>query len=165
PLKRLDTADKVIGKQIYGFDLKLPGMLIASIRDCPVQGGKVKSYDAAKVASMSGVKKVVAVGDSGVAVVADTFWQAKTAVDALQVEWDVGDKDKVSSETIAAWLKEGLDAPEAFVGNANGDAKAALAGAAKKVEAVYGYPYQNHACMEPMNATALYTADQCQRCV
>src|SRR5205823_3675760 len=162
PLKRLDTADKVTGKQVYGADLKLPGMLNAAIRDCPVQGGKVKSFDAAKVAGMKGVKKVVKVGESGVAVIAETWWQAKTAVDAVPIEWEVGDKDKVSSETIAAWLKEGLDAPEAFVGNANGDARAAIAAAAKKLEAVYYYPYQNHATMEPMNATALYTADKCE---
>ena len=93
---------------------------------------------------------------------ADTWWQAKTALDALPIVWDEGENAKVSSASIAAWLKEGLDAPEAFVGNDNGDAKAALASAAKKVEAVYAYPYQNHACMEPMNATALYTADKCE---
>ena len=136
-VKRLDTADKVTGKQVYGFDLKLPGMLTATIKDCPVTGGKVKSFDAAKVTGMKGVKKVVQVGDTAVAVVADTFWQAKTALDALPIVWDEGENKKVSSETIAQWLKEGLDAPEAFVGNQNGDAKAAIAGAAKKIEAVY----------------------------
>jgi isoquinoline 1-oxidoreductase beta subunit len=162
PMKRLDTADKVNGKKIYGFDLKLPGMLTATIKDCPVTGGKVKSFDAAKVANMKGVKKVVPVGDSAVAVVADTFWQAKTALDALPIVWDEGENAKVSSATIAEWLRAGLDAPEAFVGNQNGDAKAAIAGAAKKVEAVYSYPYQNHAPMEPMNATALYTPDKCE---
>jgi isoquinoline 1-oxidoreductase beta subunit len=162
PLKRLDTPDKVTGKQVYAIDLKLPGMLNAAIRDCPVQGGKVKTYDASKVAGMKGVKNVVKVGESGVAVVADTWWQAKTAVDATPIEWDVGDKNQVSSATIAEWLRAGLDAPEAFVGNSNGDAKAAIAGAAKTVEAVYSYPYQNHATMEPMNATALYTPDKCE---
>jgi isoquinoline 1-oxidoreductase beta subunit len=162
PLKRLDTADKVTGKQVYGFDLKLPGMLLAAIKDCPVQGGTLKAFDAAEVAGMKGVKKVVKVGDSGVAVVADTFWQAKTAVEALRVTWDIGDKEQVSSASIAEWLKAGFDAPEAFVGNANGDAAAAIAGAAKTVTAVYAYPYQNHACMEPMNATALYTPDKCE---
>ncbi|HEY7663372.1 MAG TPA: molybdopterin cofactor-binding domain-containing protein [Xanthobacteraceae bacterium] len=162
PLKRLDTPDKVTGKQVYAADLKLPGMLTATIRDCPVQGGKIKSFDAAKVMNMPGVRKVVQVGDSGVAVVADTWWQAKTAIDALPVIWDEGENAKVSSASIAEWLKAGLDAPEAFVGNANGDAKAALASAAKKVEAVYAYPYQNHAPMEPMNATALYTPDKCE---
>ncbi|MBX9828424.1 MAG: molybdopterin-dependent oxidoreductase [Xanthobacteraceae bacterium] len=162
PLKRLDTADRVTGKQIYGADLKLPGMLNASIRDCPVQGGKVKSFDAARASTMPGVKKVVKVGESGIAVIADTWWHANSAVQAVNIEWDVGDSGKVSSASIAEILKAGLDAPDAFVGNANGDAKAAIASAAKKVEAVYTYPYQNHAPMEPMNATALYTPDKCE---
>ena len=162
PVKRLDTADKVTGKQVYGFDLKLPGMLNATIKGCPVQGGKIKSFDAAKVSGMKGVKKVMQVGDNAVAVVAETFWQAKTALDALPVVWDEGESAKVSSATIAKWLEEGLSAEQGFVGNQNGDAKAAIAGAAKKVEAVYAYPYQNHACMEPMNATARFTADKCE---
>jgi isoquinoline 1-oxidoreductase beta subunit len=162
PLLRLDTADKVNGKLVYGTDIKLPGMLNAAIRDCPVQGGKIKSFDAAKVTGMPGVKKVVQVGDSGVAVVADTWWHAKTAVEALPVVWDEGESAQVSSASIAEWLKAGLDADEAFVGNENGDVKAALAAAAKKVEAVYAYPYQNHAAMEPMNATARWTEDKCE---
>ena len=162
PIKRLDTVDKVTGKQIYGADLKLPGMLNATIKECPVFGGKVKSFDAAKVAGMKGVKKVVQVGDTAVAVIADTWWQAKTALDALPIVWDEGENAKVSSASIADMLKAGLDAGQAFVGNQNGDAKTAIAGAAKKVEAVYAYPYQNHAAMEPMNATARYTADKCE---
>jgi isoquinoline 1-oxidoreductase beta subunit len=161
-VKRLDTADKVTGKQVYGADFKLPGMFNAAIKSSPVMGGKVKSFDAAKVEKMPGVKKVVQVADTAVAVVAETWWQAKTALDALPITWDEGENAKVSSASIAEWLKAGLDAPEAFVGNSNGDAKAALASAPKKVEAVYAYPYQNHACMEPMNATALYTADKCE---
>ena len=162
PVKRFDTVNRVTGKQVYGMDLKLPGMLNAAIKDCPVFGGKIKSFDAAKVGGMKGVKKVVQVGDSAVAVVADTWWQAKTALDALPIVWDEGPNAKVSSETIAEMLKAGLDAPQAFVGNQNGDAKAGLAAAAKKVEAVYSYPFQNHACMEAMNATARYTADKCE---
>ena len=162
PVKRLDTADKVTGKQVYGFDLKLPGMLNAAIMECPVFGGKVKSFDAAKAESMPGVKKVLQVGDTAVAVVADTWWRAKTALDAVSIAWDEGENAKVSSASIAAILKSGLDAPQAFVGNQNGDAKTALEGAAKKVEAVYAYPYQNHVCMEPMNATARYTPDKCE---
>ena len=90
PLKRLDTLDKVTGKQIYGIDVKLPGMLNATSRACPVIGGKLKSFDAAKVEKMPGVKKVVAIDGNAVAVVADTYWHAKTALDALPVEWDVG---------------------------------------------------------------------------
>ena len=162
PLKRLDTVDKTTGKMMYGIDVKLPGMLNAAIKDCPVFGGKVKSFDQAKVLGMKGVKKVVPVGDSAVAVIAETWWQAKTALDALPIVWDEGPNAKVSSATIAEFLKEGLNAEQAFVGNKAGDAKAAIAGAAKKVEAIYSYPYQNHACMEPMNATALYTADKCE---
>ena len=161
-LKRLDTPDKVTGATVYGIDVKLPGMLNAAIRDCPVTGGKVKSFDGAKISGMKGVKKVVKVGDSAVAVVADTWWHAKTALDALPIVWDEGENAKVSSASIAKWLAEGLDSGPAYVGNESGDVKAALAGAAKKVEAVYNYPYQNHATMEPMNATALYTADKCE---
>ena len=162
-VKRLDTADKTTGKMVYGIDVKLPGMLIAAIKDCPVFGGKVKSFDEAKISDQKGVKKVVRVGESAVAVVADTWWHAKSALDALPIVWDEGENVKVSSDTIAAWLKEGLDDSQpAFVGNKNGDIGAALAGAAKTVEAVYAYPFQNHAQMEPMNATAVYTADRCE---
>jgi len=161
-LKRLDTPDKVTGATVYGIDVKLPGMLNAAIRDCPVTGGTLKSYDEAKIASMKGVKKVVKVGDTAVAVVADTFWHAKTALDALPIVWDEGPNAKVSSASIAQWLAEGLEGGPAYVGNSNGDVNAALAGAARKVEAVYSYPYQNHATMEPLNATALYTPDKCE---
>jgi isoquinoline 1-oxidoreductase beta subunit len=162
PVARLDTADKVTGAQTYGIDVKLPGMLSAAIKACPVFGGKLGSFDAAKVTGMKGVKKVVAVDANAVAVVADTWWQAKTALDALPIVWDEGPNAKVSSATIADVLKEGLDAAQAFIGNESGDAKAAIAGAAKKVEAVYSYPYLNHAAMEPLNATALYTDDKCE---
>jgi len=162
PVKRLDTADKVNGKQVYGIDLKFPGMVTATIRDCPVNGGKLKSFDAAKVEGMRGVKKVVPVGDTAVAVVADNFWNAKTALAALPIVWDEGPSAKVTSATIADMLKEGLDAEQAFVGNKTGDAKAAIAGAAKVVEAVYSYPYQSHSPMEPMNATALYAPEKCE---
>jgi isoquinoline 1-oxidoreductase subunit beta len=162
PLKRLDTRDKVTGHLVYGADLRLPGMLNAAIRDCPVFGGKVKSYDASKSEAMPGVKKVVRVGDSAIAVVADTWWHAKTALDAVAIEWDGGENAAVSSATIAQMLAAGLDAEQAFVHNEVGDAKAAIAAAPKKVEAVYSYPYQNHATMEPMNATAVYTADRCE---
>ena len=161
-LARLDTVDKVTGKQIYGADLVLPGMLNAAIKDCPVFGGKLKSFDAAAIEKRPGVKKVVRVSDSAVAVVADTWWRAKSALDALPIVWDNGPNEKVSSESIAAILKAGLDAPDAVVGNTNGDARAAIAGSARKVEAVYSYPYQNHATLEPMNATAKWTPTRCE---
>ncbi len=163
PLLRLDTVEKVNGKMIYGADVTMPGMLNAAIKDCPVFGGKLKTFDDSKITGMKGVKKVVRVGETAVAVVADTWWRAKTALEALPVVWDEGPNANVSSASIAKWLEEGLDpAQPAFAANKNGDAKAAIAGAAKKVEAVYAYPYQNHATMEPMNATALYTADKCE---
>jgi len=162
PLKRLDTVDKVTGKQVYGFDLKLPGMLNAAIMESPVFGGKVKSFDADKVKAMKGVRHVLQVGETAVAVVADTWWQAKTALDALPIVWDDGPNAGVSSASIAKTLEEGLSAEQAFVGNEAGDAKKALAGAVKKVEAVYAYPFQNHATMEPMNCTARYTPDKCE---
>ena len=162
PVKKLDTLDKVTGKQIYGIDFTMPGMLVATVRACPVIGGKLKSFDAAKVEKMPGVKKVVAIDGNAVVVVANTYWNARTALAALPTEWDIGDLGKVSSESIAALLTEGLTAPEAFVGNKVGDAKAAIDGAAKKVEAIYSFPYQHHVTMEPMNATALVTADKCE---
>jgi isoquinoline 1-oxidoreductase beta subunit len=160
-LKRLDTADKTTGATVYGIDFRLPGMLNAAIKDCPVFGGKLKSFDEAKIANMKGVKKVVRVDDSAVAVVADTWWHAKTALDALPIEWHEGPNAKTSSETISKWLAEGLEPSQpAFVGNQNGNAMAEIARAAKVVEAVYNYPYQNQATMEPMNATALHTGDK-----
>jgi isoquinoline 1-oxidoreductase subunit beta len=161
-LARLDTVDKTTGAQIYGMDFKLPGMLNAAIKDCPVFGGKVKSFDAAAIASRPGVKKVIKVGDTAVAVVADTWWRAKTALDALPIEWDLGDNAKASSAAFAQVLRAALDAPDAVVGNQTGDAKAAMAGAARKIEAIYSYPHQNHACMEAMNATARYTPQRCE---
>ncbi|MEO8278407.1 MAG: molybdopterin cofactor-binding domain-containing protein, partial [Ideonella sp.] len=156
-LARLDTIDKTTGRQIYGADLKLPGMLNAAIIACPVFGGKLAKFDAGKVVGMPGVKKVVPVGDDAVAVVADTWWRAKTALDALPVEWDFGPNGRIQQADIDAMLTGGLTADKAAVGNAKGNAKAALDRAARRIEAVYAYPYQNHATMEPMNATARFT--------
>ncbi|MBO0754007.1 MAG: xanthine dehydrogenase family protein molybdopterin-binding subunit, partial [Bradyrhizobiaceae bacterium] len=159
---RLDTADKLTGKQVYGIDLTLPGMLVATIKDSPVRTGKIKSFDAVAVAGMPGVKKVVQVGDSAVAVIADSYWRAHKAIEALPIVWDPGEAGKVSSATIASYLASGLDADQAYVGNKSGDAAAAIAGAARTITAVYSYPFQNHATMEPMNMTALYTGDRCE---
>ncbi len=163
-LARLDTFKKTIGAQNYGIDLRLGGMLNAAIKDCPVFGGKVKSFNAAAVLRKPGVKKVVQVGESAVAVVADTWWRAKSALDTLPIEWDYGPNAAVSSASIASTLQGGLDASVAAtsVGNSNGDAPAAIAAAVRRIEAVYAYPYQNHACMEPMNATARWTPERCE---
>lgn len=161
-LARLDTVDKTTGRQVYGADLKLPGMLNAALVACPVFGGTLKSHDAAAVAKMPGVKKVVAVGDDAVAVVADTWWHAKKALDALPVVWDDGPHGGVQQAGIRAMLAAGLDADKAAVGNSVGDARQALAGAVRTVEATYAYPHQNHATMEPMNATAKWTPQRCE---
>lgn len=162
PLPRLDTADKITGAQIYGVDLKLPGMLNATIKACPVFGGKLVSFDDSKVKAMPGVRHVLKVGEASVAVVADTWWQAKVALDALPVVWDEGPGKSESTASFAEVLREGLTSDkDVYTGNANGDARAAIAAAKVKVEAVYGTPHQNHATMEPMNATAVWTADSC----
>ena len=160
-IRRLDTRDKVNGSRVYGIDLKFPGMLNATIRECPVFGGKVKSFDGAKALKMKGVKQVLAVGETAVAVVAETFWQAKSAMEVVAIEWDEGPNAKVSSETIAQSLQEGLGAQQAFVGNEAGNMAGALTAASTKLESQYFYPYQNHATMEPMNATARWTPDRC----
>ena len=163
PLKRLDTDDKLNGKQVFGADLTLPGMLNASIKACPVFGGKLKSFDDSKVSTMPGVRKVVAVDDDAVAVVADTWWQANTALDKLPISWDEGPNSKVTSASIDKMLDEGLSSNDmVFVGNQNGAVDKALKTAKKVVEATYRYPYQNHAAMEPMNATALWTKEKCE---
>ncbi len=162
PVARLDTRAKLNGSQIYGMDLKLPGMLNAAIHACPVFGGTVAAVDSAETERMPGVKRVVRVGDYAVAVVADTWWRAKKGLDALKITWNYGQHANASSASFREVMVQGLDAPQAAVGNRNGDAAAAIAGAARKVEAVYGYPHQNHACMEVMNATAVWTPERCE---
>ena len=161
PLKRIDTKDKLDGSLVYGLDYTMPGMLIAVPKACPVHGGKLKSYDAAAISKMRGVKSVLKVDDETVAVVADTFWRAKTALDALPIAWDEGPNAKVSSETIAAMLRDGLNAETSFVGNKAGDAKTALGKASRVVEAEYSFPYLNHAPMEVLCATVRVNADRC----
>jgi isoquinoline 1-oxidoreductase subunit beta len=162
PVKRLDTADKLNGSKIYAIDLRLPGMLNAAIKQCPVFGGKLVSYDDTKIAHRTGVKRVVKVNDQAVAVVADTWWHAKTALDALPVVWDDGPGAAQSSATIAERLKEGLTATNVHVSRDEGDALKAIDGAAKTVEAVYSTPFLAHATMEPMNCTAKVGSDRAE---
>jgi isoquinoline 1-oxidoreductase beta subunit len=163
PMKRLDTAPKVNGTHLFAIDLKLPGMLNAAIKDCPVFGGKVKSFDAAAIANRPGVKGAVKVGDTAVAVVADTWWHAKSALDALPIAWDEGDNAKQSSDTIAARLKDGLTANDGFFAyRADGDTGKVLASAKRKLEAVYTTPFLSHSCMEPMNCTVRISADKAE---
>ncbi len=162
PLRRLDTADKLNGKKIYAIDLKLPGMLHATVRDCPVFGGKLASFDDAKVRGMPGVKRVMKINDTTVAVVADTWWRAKKAMDALPIVWDEGPNAKVNSASIAEHLKSGLTSTDAFADIDTGDAPKAIAAAAKKIEAVYSVPFTSHATMEPMNCTVRLSPDKAE---
>jgi isoquinoline 1-oxidoreductase beta subunit len=162
PMKRLDTAPKLDGSLVYAVDVKLPGMLNAAIRDCPVYGGKLVSFDSAKIASMPGVKRAVRVNETTVAVVADTWWHAKTALDALPIVWDEGPNATRTSKDIAAHLKEGLTAKEAYAMRNEGDAPKAIAAAPVKIEAVYSTPFLAHATMEPMNCTVRIDADKAE---
>ena len=156
---RFDIPDKTTGRQVYAADVRLPGMLYASIAQVPVFGGTLQRYDEAKINGMRGVKKVVA-GPDWVAVVADNWWRANQALKALPVEWDAGESGKVSSESIMAFLRTGIDATDVPVARKDGDVGQAFAGAAKVIEAEYYNPYMNHATMEPQNATAIVTDDK-----
>jgi isoquinoline 1-oxidoreductase beta subunit len=160
PLKRLDTADKLDGSKVFAIDLKLPGMLCAAVKDCPVFGGKLASYDESKIAGMPGVKKVVRVKETAVAVVADTWWRAKKALDALPIVWDEGENASKSSATIADLLRDGLNSATTNGDRKNGDVLKAISEAPKKVEAVYATPFLAHATMEVMNCTVKLSADR-----
>jgi isoquinoline 1-oxidoreductase beta subunit len=154
PLPRLDTVEKTNGSQIYAIDVKLPDMLLAAIAQSPVFGGKLTGFDAKSITGMPGVRHVLAVGDNAVAVVADTWWQAKSALEKLPVTWDEGPNGAVDDKAIAAQLVQGLDATDAAVGHKIGDAAAVLAKAKRTVTATYATPFLNHATLEPMNCTA-----------
>ncbi|HEX8829488.1 MAG TPA: molybdopterin cofactor-binding domain-containing protein, partial [Xanthobacteraceae bacterium] len=151
--KRLDVFDKVTAKPVYAIDVRLPGMLYAAILQCPVFGGRLQSVDESSVSAMKGVRGVVRMPDA-VAVVADSWWRAKRATEALRVRWDDGGNGTVSTDTIAAFVREGLVADEAEIGRADGDAAAALSRAARRIEADYTVPFLAHATMEPQTCTA-----------
>jgi isoquinoline 1-oxidoreductase subunit beta len=157
-MKRLEMPDKVAGKPIYAVDVQLPNMLLASIVQSPVFLGKVKSVDSKAAEKMRGVKGVVK-GDGWVAVVADNWWRANQAAKALKIEWDEGSNGAVSSDTITALFKEGLDAKDLPTARKTGDTLAALAAAVKVIEAEYASPYMSHATMEPMTSTAWFKTD------
>ena len=158
PVRRLDIPDKVRGKPVFGVDVALPGMLHASIAQCPIFGGTVARVDASIAQAMRGVKKVVR-EDHFVAVIADSWWRANEALKKLVVEWRAGGNEKASNETIAAMLQEGLADPNLPQARKVGDAAAALAAAARVIEAEYHSPYLNHATMEPQTCTAWFRPD------
>src|SRR5579863_7706288 len=158
-IKRLDTANKVTGRTQFGIDARRPGMVYAAIARCPVFGGKVASFDATKAKAFPGVKQVVPVS-RGLAVVADNTWSAIQGTRLLEIKWDEGPNANQSSAAISRIFAERAQNPGVTVSKA-GDAAAGLAGAAKKVEAVYEAPFLAHATMEPMNCTADVRADSC----
>jgi isoquinoline 1-oxidoreductase beta subunit len=162
PYARLDTANKVNGGKIYGIDLQMPGMLCAAVKSCPVFGGKLTSYDEAKVKNLRGVRGVVKINDSTVAVVADTWWRAKTALDALPIVWAEGKDASVSQDSINKMLRAGLDEQGDFWQRKVGDAPEAINGSAKKIEAIYFTPFRAHVNMEPMNATVKISGDRAE---
>jgi isoquinoline 1-oxidoreductase beta subunit len=159
-MKRLDSADKTCGRAEFGIDVRLPGMLHAVVARCPVFGGKVASFNADKAKAVRGVKNVVQIS-SGVAVVADNTWSAMQGRDALEIKWDEGTNAGLTSVAISELLADAASKPGGAVARKEGDATAAMAGAAKKVEAVYEAPFLAHATMEPMNCTAHVRADGC----
>jgi CO/xanthine dehydrogenase Mo-binding subunit len=162
PQRRLDVPNKVTGQPVYAIDVRLPNMLYAAIRHCPVFGGALKSVDANSIAEMPGVRGVVRMPDA-VAVVADSWWRAKRAADALAVTWDDCGNGEVSTASIGEFVRAGLAADFAAdavqIGRADGDAAAALASAAARIEADYEVPFLAHATMEPQTCTAHVRAD------
>jgi isoquinoline 1-oxidoreductase beta subunit len=159
-IARLDTPEKVYGRAIFGLDVKVPGMLIAMVERCPVFGGKVKSFNAAKALAIKGVKQVIEI-PRGVAVVAESTYAAMQGREALSITWDEGTNAKLSSASISQMFEE-KSKQEGKVARKEGDVAAALATAARKIAAVYEVPFLAHAPMEPMNCVADIRADRAE---
>jgi isoquinoline 1-oxidoreductase beta subunit len=157
---RMDTPEKVTGRGIYGLDVKVPGMLVATVQRCPVFGGKVASFDATKAKAVKGVRQVVQIS-SGVAVVANSYWTAKKGREALKINWDEGANAQLSSAEISRIYAEAAKEPGP-VARKEGDVVKTLGGAAKTMDAVYEVPFLAHATMEPMNCTAHVRKDNCE---
>ena len=158
--KRLDTPSKVDGSAKFGIDVRLPGMVYAVVERCPVFGGKVASFDAARTKSIPGVKDVVEISN-GVAVIADNTWSAMEGKRVLKVQFDEGARASTSSDSIRQ-MSVALAAKPGAVARKEGDAAAALSAASSRIEAVYEAPYLAHAPMEPMNCTAHVRPDSCE---
>jgi isoquinoline 1-oxidoreductase beta subunit len=157
---RFDTSTKINGTAQYGIDQRFPNMLFAALAQCPALGGKVRAFTDERARAMPGVRRIVQ-AQSGVVVLADSWWQARQARDALDIEWDPGPAAGVSNATISAGLENALAtrSSEAKVARQDGDADAALASAAEKLEAVYELPLLAHATLEPQNCTVVIEGD------
>lgn len=158
PQRRLDTPGKVDGSAVFGIDVKVPGMKVATVARCPVRGGKVGTVDDTAARKLPGVVDVVVVDDA-VAVVGDHFWAAKTGLDALAVTWDRGDNADLSQDQLVSALKSASESGKPILGRREGEAQAAYDGAAKKVTSTYHLPFLAHATMEPINTTIHVTPD------
>ncbi|MCA1867944.1 xanthine dehydrogenase family protein molybdopterin-binding subunit [Agrobacterium genomosp. 3] len=161
-LLRLDADRKLDGSLVYGMDLKIPGMLVALPMACPVPGGTLKSLDASAAKSLPGIRQVLEIDGSVAVVVGETFWQAKTALDALVVEWNGGEHATASSETIREFVRSGLEGKATFVDTERGDAVGNLAAAANVIEREYDYPYLTHAPMESLSAIVRWSEKDCE---
>ncbi|MEN3291162.1 MAG: isoquinoline 1-oxidoreductase subunit beta [Burkholderiales bacterium] len=160
PTRRLDTPAKVNGTAEFGIDVKLPGMVYASLEQCAVIGGKVKSFDASKAKAMPGVIDVVQI-DDGVAVVANSYWRARKAREVLTVQWDEGPVAKLSNASMMDSIRNAEKTDKTLSIKKTGDAANALKGAAKVLKAEYEAPLLAHATMEPMNFTADFKNGKC----
>ena len=160
PAKRLDTPEKVNGKAQYGIDVRVPGMAVATVAASPVLGGKVAGLDEAKARAIKGVRQVVRLDDV-VAVVADHMWAAKQGLAALAIRWDDGPNAKVSTADVVREL-DGASQQPGVVARTQGNAAAAIAGAVKRIEAVYQVPFLAHAALEPANCTVHVRKDGCE---
>jgi isoquinoline 1-oxidoreductase subunit beta len=161
-VRRLDTPDKVFGRPIYASDVRLPGMLFAAVAACPALGGRRVYFDPSAVKDMPGVRHVVPLADDAVAVVADSWWRAKKAVEQLPVVWDESATALLSTPDIKAQFMAALDATDLTVGRREGDTAAALSSALKTVEADYFVPYLAHITMEPQTCTAHVTSEKAE---
>src|SRR5271163_746271 len=134
-VSRVDTPEKVLGKPIFASDVRLPGMLFASYSACPAYGGHLKGFDGRKALGMPGVRQVIAVRDMGVAVLADSWWQAHKAMDAVSIEWDTDRARGLSSDAIRDDFVRALDAEDVAIGQRIGDVDAVLATAGSRMRA------------------------------
>lgn len=162
---RFDIPAKVTGEAQFGMDLQVPGMKYATIKAAPVFGSKVKSVDTTVSSSQQGVKKILNLGDA-VAVIADGYWQAKTTLDALPIEFEATENSGLNQEDIMDRYRKAMD-NDLAEGNLDthfkvGDATTALEQAAILVEAEYQLPFLAHATMEPMNCTAWVHDGKCE---
>ncbi len=157
---RLDTPGKVDGSAEFGLDVKLPGMLYAALAQCATLGGKAVAVDASRSLTMPGVRKVLST-THGVVVVADHFWQALKARNALRITWEPGANARLDNAAIRGLLEQAAAANQGLVARKDGDAAAALKSAQRTLDAVYELPLLAHATMEPMNCTADVKSDRC----